>query len=460
MHLAGALVASRTYDPGMRLQQTAFGNGLVESRTYRADDKLATIDLPGVHGLSYGYDANKWKTAEQVTTNPAENQIFGYDFEGRLTSWTRGSGANQTWNLSPVGDWNDTSRDGAIETRTHSPAHAITSVNATPVIHDLKGNLTQDDRGSQYTWDFENRLLEARRFHRPAVPVRFFYDALGRRLGKTVGAASTVFVHDDQQVAAEYDDGVLVRRYVYGTYVDEPLALITAGGTFYYAQNHVYSAVAITNSAGDVVERYRYDAYGGLTPTDPSGFPRAVSLVDNATGFTGRYHDADSGLVEFRNRQYDTRLGRFINRDLAYHYLEGLSLYGAYFVPNAMDPTGDQSVEQAPSRMPTPTGFTGKPADDYWNRPRSMPWEQPWENRDMLQKFGGEAAREPQVEALTAALAEPKKPGLYVIGSFLDIGFAIERGPPPVRADVSAGLALRELLREVGGRGGTHRGTT
>jgi hypothetical protein len=53
---------------------------------------------------------------------------------------------------------------------------------------------------------------------------------------------------------------------VFGTYVDETLALITGSGgpsnTNYYHDNRVYSVAALTNSSGTVIERYRYDAYG------------------------------------------------------------------------------------------------------------------------------------------------------------------------------------------------------
>jgi RHS repeat-associated protein len=63
-----------------------------------------------------------------------------------------------------------------------------------------------------------------------------------------------------------------------------------------------------------------------------------TSFVANQIGFTGRYHDQLTGLVDFRDRYLDPALGRFISRDDDYR--DGSSLYAAYFVPNGTDPTG------------------------------------------------------------------------------------------------------------------------
>ena len=87
-------------------------------------------------------------------------------------------------------------------------------------------------------------------------------------------------------------------------------------------------------------ERVLYDAYGrqtvlannGVVAYKPSDYGQFV-------GFTGRYHDWETGLEYFRARYFDLALGRFINRDPA-GYVNGSSLYNGYFVPNGVDPTG------------------------------------------------------------------------------------------------------------------------
>jgi RHS repeat-associated protein len=103
---------------------------------------------------------------------------------------------------------------------------------------------------------------------------------------------------------------------------------------------HLYSVAALTSNTGAVLERYRYDAYGQRTVLAADGTTvRAASSYGNQVGFTGRYHDWESGLTCFRARYFDHALGRFIGRDPA-GYVDGTSLYSAYFVPNHLDPSG------------------------------------------------------------------------------------------------------------------------
>jgi len=74
----------------------------------------------------------------------------------------------------------------------------------------------------------------------------------------------------------------------------------------YYQANTLFSAYALTDGNGSVVERYRYDAYGGCTVLDPDGSVDADGLSDvkNPYVFTGRRLDPESGLMQYRHRCY------------------------------------------------------------------------------------------------------------------------------------------------------------
>jgi len=321
--LGSTLLATRSYDSGMRLTSTTLGNGLVESRTYRADNLLASITTPGITQLTYTYDANKRVTREANPLLPAEALTYGYDVEDRLTTFKRGPTAtpaqSQSWNLSLAGDWASTTRDGVQETRTHTSVHEIASLtkagSATVALnHDARGNLLLTQNGQALSWDIENRLASA-----SAAPGlaggQYKYDPLGRRLKKAVEGVSAVFVHDGDQVIAEYENGVIQRRYVYGTYIDEPLAMVSSSGLRYYHHNRSYHVMAMTNSLGQLAERYGYTPYGKRRVVSPGGTKLAASAVGNQVGFTGRYHDGETGLTYFRARYMDAELGRFVGRD-------------------------------------------------------------------------------------------------------------------------------------------------
>jgi len=133
---------------------------------------------------------------------------------------------------------------------------------------------------------------------------------------------------------------VATRTYVYASYVDEPVMMVSGAGTkSYFHQNHLYSVAAMTNSTGAIVERYRYDAYGKRTVTNAGGTTIAASTIGQQRGFTGYYEDAETGLYYARARMYSAGLGRFVSRDPA-QYHDGMQLYLARMVPNKLDPSG------------------------------------------------------------------------------------------------------------------------
>ncbi len=103
--------------------------------------------------------------------------------------------------------------------------------------------------------------------------------------------------------------------------------MMKAGGSkYYFATNHLYSVAALTDSTGAVVERYKYDAYGRQGIMNQNGtVSYCPSDYGNFVGFTGRYHDWETGLTYFRTRYEDPRLGRFLNR-MPWFEMNGLEL--------------------------------------------------------------------------------------------------------------------------------------
>jgi RHS repeat-associated protein len=242
------------------------------------------------------------------------------------------------YNLDAVGNWDSKTTDAVTQTRTHNAANEITQIDTQAISHDHNGNLIQD-ANYDYTFDENNRLIGVAQ---ASVPVASYaYDAMGRRISKTVGPVVTVFYYDNARIIEERDGSNNVQAtYTYGNYIDEVLTKDSGANIYFYHQNTLWSVHALTDAVGDVVERYTYDAYGALTVMDPLFVPLSSAPFAYFT-FTGREYDAETGLYHYRARTYGAALGRFYSRD-PLGYVDGMNLF-QYAISNPsrwLDPTG------------------------------------------------------------------------------------------------------------------------
>ncbi|MEQ1830777.1 MAG: RHS repeat-associated core domain-containing protein, partial [Pirellula sp.] len=282
----------------------------------------------------------------------------------RLTGYARAnSNLTQSWSLTSVGDWSSITTNGTSQTRTHGPTHELLTAGGQNVTTDVKGNITvlpsnlltpASTLGLVY--DFDNKMKSADVGNNSSVDVEYKYDALGRRVGRSGSSGSYAYVQADQQTLVDYGLGDApsspLYRYVYGSYIDEPVVRKGAGsgGTiYYYHRNQQYSITAITNSSAVVTERYAYQAYGEPTILDGSGSVISSSSINNRYTYTGREWDGTVGLYHFRARWMSGLTGRFLSRDPMGYY-DGKGLYNcALLSPLAfVDPLGLYTISEPP----------------------------------------------------------------------------------------------------------------
>ncbi len=363
----GGVIDTRSYDDGGRLDISTYGNGAITDYEYRDDAngqdnliaQIATTNSGAnkVGTYAYEYDANRNKTSETISgagfMSDYGFSTSAYDDDDRLTAWTRTDGnKNQSWNRSLVGDWDTFTENGAAKSRTHNAVHEIATVDATAVTTDNRGNITNVPAAIQptgqsltMTWDMDGRMQTS---DSGGTSFTAKYDALGRRVtwGQTTNPHN--YVYAGQQIVAVYLPAAAPtapgKKWVYGSYVDEPILIdrkiASQSRRYYYHRNQQYSITALTSNAGNVVERYAYDAYGNTQILAPNGTVRAVSgIVKNDFMYTGRFYNPTTQNYYFRARMYSPSLGRFVSKD-PLGFVDGMSLYRAYFVPNHVDPSG------------------------------------------------------------------------------------------------------------------------
>jgi len=148
------------------------------------------------------------------------SESFAYDHLGNRYQYTDKAGITWTYAHDEVNQY----------------AGRETNVMGIPLedsyMHDDNGNLETDNEGSSYSYDYRNRLVTVEDIESNTV-AEFVYDALGRRVKKTVGTTVTYFFYDGAgQVIAEYErpdiqSPSLAREFVYGNSYNEVLAMFT-----------------------------------------------------------------------------------------------------------------------------------------------------------------------------------------------------------------------------------------
>jgi RHS repeat-associated protein len=227
----------------------------------------------------------------------------------------------KSYSFDALGNRVDVNENGTVTNYTTNSLNQYTSVGGVTYSYDDNGNLTNDGF-YRYYYDCENRLTDVNYVNNNRV-ASYKYDWLGRRVRKIDYTLNperyTLYCYDGDQVIEEYNgDGGLLRFFVYGAGIDEPLVMYAVGsGMCYYHYDGLGSVVALSDSSGNIVEECSYDVFGE---------PSCISGIGNPYKFTGREYDAETGLYYYRERMYSPKLGRFLQPD-PIGYEEGLNLY-------------------------------------------------------------------------------------------------------------------------------------
>jgi RHS repeat-associated protein len=182
------------------------------------------------------------------------------------------------------------------------------------------------------------------------VTTEFTYDSRNRVVRRTSGNGTLNLTYSGWHLIEERNaSGTLEQVYVHGAGIDEILVKITPTGPAYYHHDGLGSTIALTGENGELLESYRYDAFGAASVYDSSASALPASPRGNRFLFTGREWLGQAGIYDYRNRVYSAQIGRFLQTDPIrfsagdvniYRYCENdpVNLWDPYGLMNEGDP--------------------------------------------------------------------------------------------------------------------------
>ena len=304
----------------------------------------AVVDQRG-----YAYDRNQNKTTRAqlvpfVQGGPLLTNQWDTDALDRLVQSVRATGDAQSfrqYQLDPNGNRQIVIENGLAQTYVMDntlPEPADFQMNqytASPF-----GEYGYDPNGNRirwtgpageflYTYDYADRLVAVERMEGgvPAPVVNYTYDALGRRITRTVhqppplAPVTTRYIHDPDtgEVVEEWENGALRTTHVstrrkganeaaaigaLRTAATGKAIIPASGQVFYVLCDDLGNALALTDASGAVLERYDYDDFGQPAFLDANGDPlldgSGVPVNRSQAGldylFGGMFWEPDLGL--------------------------------------------------------------------------------------------------------------------------------------------------------------------
>jgi RHS repeat-associated protein len=357
------LISSVIYRPFGPAQFWYQGDGVALARNFDLDGRIVGI-ADGNDGMAYGYDAASRITAESETGAP--NQAFAYDALDRLTGFTDGT-TQEIYAYDPDGNrlkrTGPTASDAATyiyaaasnrldsvlaqqpaphdqdKDRPHDgmnpPSKSDVISTTAAFTYDAAGN-TLSDGAHQWSYDARGRMasVTAVDIDDTADKVKndfarttsYGVNGLGQRVFKVLDPryrdrpdflfceGSTEYVYDEEgHLLGEYDaEGRAIQETVY--LGDLPVAVLDDPNRFdgrsvaYVTPDQLGAPRFVTDAQHRKVWEWDHKPFGDTEPLTADGFTYDLR-------FPGQIHDQESGLNYNMARDYDSKLGRYVQSD-------------------------------------------------------------------------------------------------------------------------------------------------
>ena len=331
--LVGSVTTSKTYDGFGRVATISSGGGGIQNASYTSD---------ALGNLTSRYDPS----AGQVS------QSFAYDLLNRLTSDGVGS-------VSYLADGNINVKEGSAYAYIAGSHRLSTGAGNTYSNYDANGNVGTISNGSGTRTLTYTAFNLPSSINAPSGSVSYLHDATHARIREVSSGAISSGLTYYLGAFEEHtrSDNVLEQRHYLRT-PEGVIGIVTwrstgQNDTRYWHKDHLGSVAVITDAAGNVKEKFSYDAWGNrnvITHAQTTGDP-----YDEERGYTGHEHLVEVGLTHMNGRIYDPLTGRFLQAD-----------------PLIQDPFNGQNYNRYGYVLNNPLSFTDPTGFSWWTK-----WRRP-----------------------------------------------------------------------------------
>ena len=274
----GDKIFTYTYDAVGNLTQKTAGN-ITTNYTYNNANAVTLLENTLGDTVLSRYTCNYTPDGKRHSEMDNNNysHIYTYDTLGRLVCETQSSPA--TWYMLTVNSYTYDTRGNRTsitvtgperysETYTYDRNNRIASyartengdTRTTSYTYDLNGNLISeqtDGAVKNYTYDARNRLVQ---MDAEGVAASYTYNADGLRASKTVNGVRNGYVWNGMNMICETSGSDITDSH---TYDNMGIAMTKRGdaGSIYLKNAH-NDIMQVTDFAGEIQQRHRYDAFG------------------------------------------------------------------------------------------------------------------------------------------------------------------------------------------------------
>ena len=367
------------YQADGKIGQWTWGNGKIATRTFDSDGRLKGYSK-AKSTASISYDTVDRIINLADSGSPRLAQTFGYDNNDQLNNYLAYA---SNWRFQYDADGNRTAANSASSSTLYGYAGNsnwllnLSGGTRAKFEYDARGNIMADGV-NRYTYDSRNRLTEVSNH---GGHTRYIYDPLGQRVAKLGQNGERCGADDDYDRDQErgrkaghdcerYDDHFGDATYFaydtaghllgeYDSHHNRSIEYVWLGGVpmaIVSKTGHGQATVSLIHtdhlgtprqvsdsSSGALVWEWFGEPFGTTPPDeDPSHTGRRFTLN---LRFPGQYFDKESGLFHNGARDYNPKLGRYIESD-PIGLGGGINTY-AYVTGNPMsyiDPTGLWSI--------------------------------------------------------------------------------------------------------------------